>query len=345
MQRFSNIIFSKVFQLAGLLHKRSNFSLLALTLGIILIMVLPRFNRNSAIVERPMNDARYFVAYVEHFRGLEPSDVIRPASNWRIGVPFIAAYLPFSPLTAINIVNIIALTLAVYILFLSLRELRVANGYCWLGCWLFLISFPTFYYTGIGYVDPGVLPFISLMVYASLRKHFLFAMLAITAGALTKETIVLLVPFYFILGVLEKRKYIWLQSAVLLFQFGLINLLLRKYAFVSPGEHNPAFWSVSAYAVMANITRLNSYLAPLLSLGLPALFFYLYLKYFAPPDIIKSVLVRAVLFSLPGFVLVFLLTFITTYCDGRIIWQAYFLLILGFIYGMNRSKPLHAHQA
>jgi hypothetical protein len=308
-------------------------------------MVLPRFNRNSAIVERPMNDARYFVAYVEHFRGLEPSDAIRPASNWRIGVPFVAACLPFLPLTAINIINIIALTLAVYLLYLSLRELYIAKGYCWLGCWLFLISFPTFYYTSIGYVDPGVLPFVSLMVYATVRKHFMFALLAITAGALTKETIVLLVPFYFISGVLEKRRYIWLQSAILLLQYGFINWLLRKYAFVSPGEHNPAFWSVSAYAVMANITRLNSYLAPLLSLGVPALFFYLYLKYLSPPHIIKSVLMRAVFFSLPGFILVFLLTFITTYCDGRIIWQAYFLLIPGFLYGINNSKPLPAHQA
>lgn len=106
MQKLSHIIFNKVFQLAGLLNRLSNSSLLALTLGIMLLMVLPRFNRNAAIVERPMNDARYFVAYVEYFRGLEPSDVIRPASNWRLGVPFIAAYLPFSPLTSINIVNI-----------------------------------------------------------------------------------------------------------------------------------------------------------------------------------------------------------------------------------------------
>jgi hypothetical protein len=340
MQKLSHIIFNKVFQLAGLLNRLSNSSLLALTLGIMLLMVLPRFNRNAAIVERPMNDARYFVAYVEYFRGLEPSDVIRPASNWRLGVPFIAAYLPFSPLTSINIVNIFALTLAVYLLYLSLRALTIAKGYCWLGCWLFLISFPTFYYTSIGYVDPGVLPFMALMVYATVRKHFLFAMLAITAGALTKETIILMLPFYFISGAIEKRKYIWLQAAILLFQYVLINWLLRKYAFVSPGEHNPSFWSISAYAVMSNVMRLNSYLAPLLSLGLPALFFYLYLKYFAPHEIIKSVLIRAVLFSLPGFILVFLLTIITTYCDGRIIWQAYFLVIPSLLYGLNKTRPL-----
>jgi Gpi18-like mannosyltransferase len=309
---------------------------LLLTSLLFLLVTLPRFNRNNFIVERPLNDARYFKAYVEYFRGETPSDYIRPASNWRLLVPVLAAPLPFEPVTAINIINLACLAVSIVVLYRSMRLLNIHESLCWMGCWIFTCSFPTFYYTTIGYVDPGVMLFIALAIYFTLKQQFIPLLFTFILGALAKETIVIALPFTLI--------YTWYRSRTKAITrtlaIGLIylaeNYLLRKYAYITPGERNPVFWGLSWDAVIMNSKRLNSYLAPLLSFGIPGVLF-LYTSYKAGlKSIISQPLLLATWALLAGVLAIFITTVIATYCDGRMIWHAYYALIIAGMWGWQR---------
>src|ERR1043165_2742534 len=104
------------------LSQRTKFCVIALCF---LIVTLPRFNGNQVFIKNVPYDAKYFKAYVEYFRGEAPTQPIRPASNWRLLIPFIASFLPFEPLTSLNIINLVCLALSLYILFICMRRLGV----------------------------------------------------------------------------------------------------------------------------------------------------------------------------------------------------------------------------
>jgi hypothetical protein len=315
---------------------RYSFSQRLLFTSILFLLVtMPRFNRNNFIVERPLNDARYFKAYVEYFRGETPSDYIRPASNWRILVPAVASILPFEPITSINIVNLICLAFSIYLLFKSMLLLKIAEPFCWLGCWIFIFSFPTFYYTTIGYVDPGAMLFTGMAIYFTLTQNLAGLIVAYALGAITKESVLIALPFTLIyIGYSNRNKAIVWTSII-----GVIylveNYLLRQYAYVTPGERNPAFWGFSLDAVIMNTKRLNSYLAPVLSFGVPGVLFLWINKRMGWQEVKKSPLIMATWAVLIGVFLIFTTTVIATFCDGRMVWHAYYALIIAGMWGLH----------
>lgn len=308
--------------------KQPFWSKLLFTAALFLLVALPRFNRNSMIVERPMNDARYFVAYVEYFRGEQPSDFIRPASNWRILVPYLASLLPFTPLSAINITNLFCLSISIIILFTCMALLNIRESLCWMGCWIFIFSFPTFYYTCIGYIDPGVMLFTSLAVFFTLKQNFSGLILAYTLGALTKETIIVVLPFTFLYTWYLNRRTAVFWATTIFILFVIENILIRQFAYVTPGERNPAFWGFSISAVYGNLTRINSFLAPLLSFGIPGCLFYITQRKLSHTEAFKNPLIMATWAMLLGAIALLAITAIATFCDGRIIWQMYYPLII-----------------
>ncbi|MGZ5281161.1 MAG: hypothetical protein ACXWEY_02680 [Bacteroidia bacterium] len=100
-----------------------------LILSILLVLIcLPRFNRNPLVIKRDLNDAAHYIAYVEYFRGEEPSAPLLPAFNWRPGIPFVASFLPFEPMTAINIINVICLLMSLLLLDKTLAIVKVIKG-------------------------------------------------------------------------------------------------------------------------------------------------------------------------------------------------------------------------
>ncbi len=304
-----------------------------------LLITLPRFNRNTVLVDRPLNDAAYFIAYVEHFRGETPSTVIRPASNWRMLVPLLAAPLPFSPLTAINVINLCFLAGSIFFLFKSMKHIGVQSVWCWVGVLLFTVSFPTFYYTTIGYVDPGVLFFVITAVYFTLTGQFIGILLSVIIGALAKETIIVAFPFIAV--------YTWYQNKntaigwmlILCVCFLIENILIRKYAYVSAGELNPSFWGFSIDALRLNATRFNSYAAPLLSFGIPGILFLLLQRTPTTTEQNKPLLYAAWM-TLAGTLTIFGTTVVATYCDGRIIWLSSGVLIIASMHMLNKRFPI-----
>lgn len=325
-------------QIADYLNQKSNTSLLVLFFILFIGVTSVRFNRNTALINRPLNDARYFIAYVEHFRGETPSDVIRPASNWRMLVPFVAAQLPLEPLTAINITNQLLLLLSSLFLFHSLSKIGIEKGYKWLALFLFVVSFPTFYYTTIGYVDAGVMCFVSLGIWAILSSQTLWLVIAFVLGFLAKESIIVLLPFtagyYWILN--ERKKAIGL-TIVLLAIYILESYLVREFAYLTPGEKNNLFWEIDLQNIPLNLSRINSLLAPVLSLGVVGLI-YLWSVIQTKSTLIKNPLAVASLALLLTALAMYGFAFITTFADGRPIWLAYYGMLLVSMQHLKQAK-------
>lgn len=276
-----------------------------------------------------MNDASYFKAYVEHFRGETPTDVIRPASNWRLLVPLLASPLPFDPLSSLNLINLLCVAASIPFLFFSVLKISASGALSWLGCWLFIFSFPTFYYSTIGYVDPGVMLCTAAVLYFTLCQNRLGVFLFFALGCLAKETIVLVIPFVVGYNWFHSKK----QTVVVLFLLAavyiVLNLLLRHYAYITPGQLNPSFWKFSTSAVIQNVYRLNSWLAPVLSFGIPGLLLSLQ-SYRVGIDKIRqsTVLLASWIFVFGAFALT-LISATATFCDGRMMWQASYAMIIG----------------
>jgi hypothetical protein len=305
----------------------STFTKVLLTGLLLLLMVLPRFNRNTFLVKRELNDARYFIAYVQYFRGETPQYVIRPASNWRLLVPLVASILPFEPLTAINVINCLAIAVSVWLLFRFLLLLSTNSSVVWLGCWLFVVSFPTFYYTSIGYIDPGVLMFTIACMYFTITLRLWWLLGSFVLGCLTKETIILTIAFTIAFYLKEYPKKALFAGVLMTLLFVLINVLLRKFAYVSPGANNPALWQFSQDALWANISRFNSYAAPILSFGIPGILcIWVFTKTSLQTILTTPILLASCAMMLSGWLL-FGLSACATFCDGRIIWQTSFAMI------------------
>lgn len=323
--------------IAQFLSSKSTRWLCFVTLILFVIITSVRFNRNNAIINRSLNDARYFIAYVEHFRGELPSDVIRPASNWRMLVPFIAASLPFEPLTAINIVNQIFLLLSMVMLYHSMLYLKINKGYVWLGLMLFSVSFPAFYYTTIGYVDAGVMFFVSTCIYATIKQSWWLFMVSFVLGFLAKESIVVVLPFAVVYLFMQgKRKNAIALGLIIIATYLAESYWIRQYAYITPGEKNNMFWVIDPKNIGLNLKRINSLLAPILTLGLVGLIYLFNIK-----SSIKTnkALTWASLLLLATTLAMYAFAFISTYADGRPFWLAYFAMIMVSMVGLqNKSK-------
>ena len=294
-----------------------------------------RFNRNTAIINRPLNDARYFVAYVEYFRGEKPSYIIRPASNWRMLVPYVASVLPLKPLTAINITNQILLLLSMVLLYYSMLHVGISKGYVWLGLLLFTFSFPAFYYTAIGYVDAGVMFFVSAGIYTTLKKWWWLLLMTFAAGFLAKESIVVLIPFAAIYAWMQGyKKHAMLFTLLLTWLYVTESYLVRHYAYITPGEKNNLFWVINADNIRLNLHRINSLLAPLLTLGIVGLIYLFNIKSSLK---INKPLAWASLAMLACCMAMYAFAFITTFADGRPFWLAYYTMIIVGMYAMHHQ--------
>ena len=100
-----------------------------------------------------LGDAAAYIQYVEALRGDVESLPSAPF-RYRPLTPLLAAPLPLGAMTAINVVNVIALAFAALGIWLTLHRLGCSDRHSSLGAGLFIVSFPTFYYGTIGYVDP-----------------------------------------------------------------------------------------------------------------------------------------------------------------------------------------------
>lgn len=291
-------------------------------------MLLPRFNGNQIIVKQTPYDAKYFKNYVEYFRGNSLELALRPATNWRFLVPLIASYLPFSALTAINLVNALFLALGLFIFYHALQLLNIPNIKKWQSIWLFLFSFPMFYYASIAYVDVSLFLFIALSIYATFKKQEWLFILAILLGLCVKETIAISIPFYLFYHFNSNRKNAVFVTAITFILYLLGIYIIRKYAPVSLESNRNNFWTFDLKSASINFHRFNSWFSIILSFGLVGLLFFkeLFTKTFR--QIIENPLYLACLASIGSALFLYFLSYYSTIADGRIIWLSYFYMLM-----------------
>ena len=232
-----------------------------------LLVVSIRFDRNELLIKRPLNDAAFYIANVQFLRGDQLTYVFKGPFNERLLVTAIAAILPFDPLTAINLANIFFLLFALYFLWQLLSSLDLDENHVWAGLYLFIFSFPTFYYSTIGYTDPGVLSMIFLGASSIHRQKYWLFILSIVLGTMAKEGIVLLVPVALAYGYSRKDKKSYIFSAIALLCFLAITAIVKLN--VTERVATAVYWKPSVGRMYFNFLRPNFYLSSILSLGIP----------------------------------------------------------------------------
>jgi hypothetical protein len=308
-------------------NKVTRFRLFTLSL-LLILLCLPRFNRNPLIIKRGLDDAAYYIAYVEYFRGETPSTILAPASNWRPLIPFLSSLLPFSPLTSINIINIVCLLATLMIFNKILSLLNVKENLIWAGGLMFVLSFPVFYYSTIGYIDPGVLLFCTLGCYLTIQKKWNWLFLIIIFGLLAKETIFVVVPpaiVYLFISTGRTKALIYSFLYILIYVF--TTILIHKLAPITNIRFNTTFWHFSNVTFYFNLLRMNVYISFILSLGIPVLIFLLYPLHLHLKLIKRKPYVLTFLAALLTGLAMYVFAFLTASADGRIIWMIYPFII------------------
>lgn len=316
-----------------MLSKNAFWQKPAVLIIVFLLIVAVRFNRNGFLVKRELHDAAFYISNVDFFRGDKISYALWAPFNERLLVTIAAAPLPFDSMTSINVVNVIFLLIAIYFLYKTLIFYELDKKLVWAGLYIFVISFPTFYYSTIGYIDSGVLVMIFMGNYAILRNNPVLFLLSIVLGTLAKEGIVLLVPVAWAYAYSTNNKKWYGYGILALVLYLIIWGAVKKYMPNTHGTTPLLFWKPINWRIVDNLTRLNFYLSSLFSFGIPwTLVTYLLIK--EKEDLKKYI--KTDLPLLTGTFFGFLLwvySIFSAHADGRFFWIAYcYPIVLGLIW-------------
>ena len=312
----------------------------------VVLIALPRFNRNQLWLERPQADMAIHSAMVDYFRTGNIQEILLSkdsiAANWRPLFPFMASWLPFSPITSLSIIGILSIFFSAMLLKKIIMRLKISNQNMWRCIYLFVISFPTFYYTTIGYVDPGLILFITLGIYLILLKKIPLFLLLFGFGVLMKEGIIVLIPFYifYVWSNNKSKKNIFFKFGIICFIYLTVSYFIREFS-LNAAEGHTLFWQPSFDMLFYNFNRPNSWLSLILTLGIPGMIVLKNasnLKQIILSHSMALPLIFGIIFSL----ITYLFAFISTVADGRTVWAAYPFLIplVGYILDNRRSLAI-----
>lgn len=299
----------------------------------LILVCLPRFNRQDIGLEgltrsekssrEVHNDAEQYVLFTRFFRNQDVKKQLYAPFTYRPLVPFVASFLPCKPMTAINLVNLSALLIALFFLYKILEQLELDFPICIIGCVLFVFSFPTFYYGTVGYVDPVLISLLMISTFCILTEKWIVLTLIIAAGGLVKETIVILLPVLAAYLILKKEP--WKKQILLLFVFSAIfasaSCLARA---LSPDNYTSYIWLPSVERLLINASRPRSWISFLLSFGIPdfiSLTVFLYSRYQSSLEILVKL--GPFLIGFLTSIAVFAYSMVSAYADGRFIWISY----------------------
>jgi hypothetical protein len=318
-----------------ILGRVARWLLLAATL---LLVALPRFNlgdpgviHNFTLTARatryglPLDVAGY-VRLVEYYRGTTPADSLIPPYCYRPAVPFIASTLPFDPLTSINLINLVCLFLSVLVLDRILRRIGYGVGARTAGELMSIISFPTFYYGTIGFVDPVAVLAITLGIFLTLRGERFLLFVCLVLGTLAKETNAVIALLPGIWGWVRgwPRRRIAVQFALLV-AAALVTAFCARA--LSPYPERGWFLAPQPRIILENLSRPRALLSLGLTLGLPALFSLVAAVRGGVSQRLGRQLLQFFVAGAGTSVVLYLYSLVGAWADGRVIWIIYPFLI------------------
>jgi 4-amino-4-deoxy-L-arabinose transferase-like glycosyltransferase len=321
---------------------------LLLLMASLLLVSLPRFSRNDwgplgrltgqDSTVGASNDSDKYITYVHYFRGDAGfGDLVVPFA-YRPVVPWLAAWLPFEAMTSINIINFLSLLTTAILLYRLSCSIGFSLRYAILASFMFVVSFPTFYYGTIGMVDPVLILFLTMGLYFSLKRQWAQLLLTVTLGCLVKETMIVLIPVSVTCLILNREPW-KLKSALLLVAY-LGPLLATRLIF--RGLVGTNYLQISFESFLSNL-RLRALLSVTLTFGIPGLLslFFLFRRwvvfdgaYEPAPLSILIPLAEGLLLS----VILCLYSMFSAHTDGRFIWTSYPFSIPLALWFLERRK-------
>ena len=310
---------------------------LVLLCCLLVVIAYPRFNRqdmgalkshtstehSNADVAGKMSDAGKYASMVSYFRGEADLSELLVPWTYRPVVPYLASWLPFEPQTSVNILNEACLMAALFLAYAFMVILGVGFGARLLACALFVVSFPTFYYGAIGYIDPVLVLFIAVALHLIVRQQWIaFAVLTILASGIKESAGLVLLPaaaFLYARGELFRKKFI-LLGILTIVGYVIAYKLFQNWLL---GSQDYTGWNISWEYVLRNFGRVRSWASILLvfgPVGILALF-----AWKAAPDSTRRK--RAEMAALYGGLLAGILlsvyAMIGSLADGRSTWTMY----------------------
>lgn len=203
--------------------------------------------------------------YVRLYQGTSLDEIPKPY-RYRILTPTLARFVPFLPDSItqfydidedkiikfkFGIVNLLALTLASFFIFLLCLTLKFSNQESILGSFLFLSSFFVVNYGGVPLVEALAYYFwVSSLVFI-LKNKKLYLFLSFSFGILNKETILLVLPTIFLLDDTMRSK---LEKAILCLPGTLMYFIFRFLILPTDKGYN--------YGLEASLNQIISILIP-----------------------------------------------------------------------------------
>ncbi len=299
--------------------------------ALVVLVTGPRFNRMdlglSGLTRSPEvagvapYDAANYADCVRWWRG-EP--VVQPLAtpfSRRLLGPAIASLLPAEPMTALNVVNVLAVYLAALAVFAAQRSLGQRDAVAWLVCGLYVVSFPVFYYGAIGYIDPVVLLFHSLFVLGLCWGSAPACVLALVLGCMAKESMLIAVPVFLVASASRESRSIAFRQAV--FAVAAVAAVLFAANELLPYEvdrvHPP-----QVTILIGNLFRERAWASLTLTFGpLGAAFVACLGLTVLRRRLLEHDLAVPLMVGVVATLVAVLLSFWVVVVDGRLLWTAY----------------------
>ena len=320
------------------------FRWLVLLCALLVLVTLPRFdrkdffgvNRISSAGLGTLGDAEYYLNNIRYYRGEVGINLLRAPYSWRPFPAALAAPLPFSPMRSLNVINLAAMLISLIFLLRILKSFKLSPGTCFLGAILYIFSFPTFYYSTIGYIDPILIMALIMGVDFIVKRQTssMFLLSIISTGI--NEKFIIIFPFWllFDLLILKKRFFPTILTVILAGATFMAGFNVIQYL-TPPSKYG---WYLNWNAVTENAIRPRTWLSFLLSWGpLGAFLSFYFLKYFKASFQDKTIFVFWL--GVAAGLSVWAYSFVTCYADGRYVWISYpFMVPLFCLYFEKYDK-------
>lgn len=268
-------------------------------------------------VDGNLGDAALYIRYVEAIRGT--IDSLPPAPfRYRPLTPLLAAPLPFEPMTAINVVNVLALFVGTWAMWIMLRGLGATERLAYVGCLMFVVSFPTFYYGTIGYVDPlAIALMIAVMAAVVAGRNLVVAALVVLAALSRESTVIVVVTAVAWLALVGRPRRELVRWGLAWSIGFLATVAVIRIGLQGSGTN---VWEPSLDTALSNARRPRTWLSAALTLGVPVAVIVARAPLLGRLD--RRFLV---VFGLGGILSVALFAYALTaaYADGRFLWPMY----------------------
>ncbi|HEX7079369.1 MAG TPA: hypothetical protein VF363_13175 [Candidatus Eisenbacteria bacterium] len=267
-------------------------------------------------------DVEGYIRLTEYFRGLAPADSMMPPYCFRIIAPLAASAIPAAPLTALDLVDLASLLATLLVIDRAMRRMGLGNRARVIGGAMFAVSFPTFYYATVGFVDPVAVFAVALLLWCVVADAPVWGTAAVAVlAALVKETNAAFSILPLAFQAARGRRTLRDLGPRALIPLACVAAILGVHA-LAPFPDPGFTWKPSLASVAENLSRPRTYLSLALTVLIPASLATMSLvsgraKAIGAP-LLAVLGVGCVLASA-----MYLYSLFSAYTDGRIIWIVY----------------------